>query len=259
MLLFVMSHLKSFERLEKLHKVDLGFYVLGLHSFIESYIRNVTDRRTEYFSESLHNYDKYLSRKKGSGLNHNFIRILRDDHINTNKVRHDFSQLMSGEVESSTHHFIKFLKKTEIDPSDYSILKGILKNWKSRVNSGEEEAKKLQAELLKAKDKVAVLEGKACDNRNINNQLKLLEKEKAVLDHKLEYNKESLDTLKNDKKILEEKIVILTEEASESRALQDYIHYLSRFSLYTRTRAEYEKSVLRLSIKQKEAIDLKYR
>ena len=37
--------------------------------------------------------------------------------------------------------------------------------------------------------------------------------------------------------------------------METYIHYLSRFSLYTRTRAEYEKNVLRLSPDQCNAID----
>ncbi|WP_187759769.1 hypothetical protein [Thiospirochaeta perfilievii] len=250
-----MSYLKSFERLEKLHKVDLGFYVLGLHSFMESYIKDVTGQSSDYFLDSLFSYNSYLSRKSKPELHRNFISKLKVDHINTNKVRHDFSQIFSTDAESSTHNFITFLKKSEIDPIDYNGLRTILDSWDYRINTGESEAKKLQLELLKAKEKITKLEVEVGDSRNISNQLELLEKEKAVLDHKLKSKNESLDVLKEDKIVLESKIQELSGSTENTKALEDYIHYLSRFSLYTRTRADYEKSVLKLSVPQKEAIN----
>ena len=60
-------------------------------AFIESYIKDVTGVQSDYFADTLYNYDKYISGRTGSGLHHNFIKKLKIDHNTTTRVRDDFS------------------------------------------------------------------------------------------------------------------------------------------------------------------------
>ena len=250
-----MDYIKSFKRLEKLHDADLGFYVLGTHSFMKSYIKDTLDSEFDYFAAALYDYQRYLKRYCKPSLHDNFIKKLKIDHNNTNKVRHNFEQLIPQEAETSTHNFIQFLKKTDIDPEKYKIIVNLLSNWKQRINKNEESAKLLQQDLLKAKEKIVSLEVKIGEVKNIAEQLELIKRERAVLDHKLKSTTEIIEKISSEKSALEDEKNKLLDSKGKTKALEDYIHYLSRFSLYTRTRADYEKSVLQLSTEQKNAID----
>lgn len=243
------------KRLHKLHSSDLGFYVVGLHSFIEFYIKEVTGQDDNNFHENLHHYNRYLQRNCKSDLHYDFIRQLVNDHVNTNIVRHQFGEIYSNEAESATNRFIKFLKKTDIEGDHYQTLQGLYKHWNQRTNHSSDDSKELQKKLDHAKIEISNLEKNISEYKELKKEIDILNNENLLLSSKIAAGKGDSEQLKQEKKQLENSLNNLKASADGIDAMENYIHYLSRFSLYTRTRSEYEKSVLRLSADQKKAID----
>lgn len=251
-----MDNIKNkIERLHNLHSSDLAFYVLGLHSFIEYYIKHKTGIDKKVFNINLFNYNKYLKDNQNEGFHPTFIKQLEKDHKNTNKVRHQFGEIYSNEAESATNRFIGFLKKTDIDSSNYESLKDLYKNWDMRTNNSKDDSKALQESLNIARAKIGSLENDLTEYKQLKKELDSLNSENTFLSSQIETNKDSWQKLKDEKEALEAKIDGYKEHIDGVEAMETYIHYLSRFSLYTRTRAEYEKNVLRLSPDQCNAID----
>lgn len=246
---------KKIDRLHKLHQCDLGFYMLGLHSFIEGYIYSITGVDEKNFYQNLATYNCYLRAKNKEGYHNRFLRDLVKDHNNTNRVRHQFEDVYSSEAESATHRFIKFLRKTELESDDYDSLESLYKQWNSRTNLNAEDSKALQNSLNKAKEDILSLQSELSEYRGIRTELELLQSEKTLLESKISSGLGDRERLESEKLVLQDRLEELEASSKEVKAMENYIHYLSRFSLYTRTRAEYEKSVLRLSRDQVSALE----
>ncbi len=257
------------DRLERLLQVagtDEGFYVLALHSFIEAYICDEvpTIRGREGFSERLRAFADHLAAHGAPAEGPRTISRIIQEHAITNRVRHSFTRLDREEALAATHNFLRFCSLCGIGSAALSKLSQSLSLWEEKRSplSQSQELQRIQVELRAAqqdttkllaqteawaKDKLrlAELEGEAL---RLSSQLA---REKARADAKAE----RLDQLRKDLNDIAMEKRKLGEQLASYRDLDLYVDHVSRFSLYTRTRMDYERSVMKLTPEQSEAVD----
>ncbi|MGA2763283.1 MAG: UvrD-helicase domain-containing protein [Spirochaetia bacterium] len=245
---------------------DEGFYVLALHSLVEAYIcdRDPALRSIEHFSDRLRAFGNQL---RSQGCRPEDLRTLSriiQEHALANSVRHSFTRLDREEALAATHNFLRFCSLCGIGSKRLEELGRSLFLWDDKRSplGRSEELSRIQVELSVAqrdaarllagteawaKDKLrlAELEGEA---------LRLaarLDREKARADAKAE----RLDELRKELNDLAREKGRLVEQLAAYRDLDLYVDHVSRFSLYTRTRMDYERSVMKLTPEQSEAVD----
>ena len=179
-------------------------------------------------------------------------------------MRHSFTRLDREEALAATHNFLRFCSLCGIGSAALSKLSQSLSLWEEKRSplSQSQELQRIQVELRAAqqdttkllaqteawaKDKLrlAELEGEAL---RLSSQLA---REKARADAKAE----RLDQLRKDLNDIAMEKRKLGEQLASYRDLDLYVDHVSRFSLYTRTRMDYERSVMKLTPEQSEAVD----
>ncbi len=182
----------------------------------------------------------------------------------TNKVRHSFAALDREEALAATHNFLCFCALCGIRSGVLAKLSQTLSLWDEKRSPLAEsrELSRIQGELVAAqrdmakllsqteawtrdKLRLAELEGEAL---RLGAQL---DKERARADAK----SERMDALRRDLNDLAMEKKRLEGQLESYQDLDLYVAHVSRFSLYTRTRLDYERSVLKLTAEQKEAAD----
>lgn len=257
------------ERLERLLLVagtDEGFFVLALHSFIEAYICDEVPsiRGIGHFSDRLRAFADHLTARGAPPESLKTISRIIQEHAITNRVRHSFTRLDREEALAATHNFLRFCALCGIGSSALSKLSQSLKLWEEKRSPLEhsEELMRIQVELRAAQRDSAKLlaqtEAWAKDKLRLaeleGETLRLfaqLSREKARADAK----GERLDQLRKDLNELAQEKKRLGEQLGTYRDLDLYVDHVSRFSLYTRTRMDYERSVMKLTPEQAEAVD----
>ncbi|MFP4383414.1 MAG: UvrD-helicase domain-containing protein [Spirochaetia bacterium] len=252
-------------RLKRLIGTDEGFYVLALHAFIEWYLRSEKGYGDELrFPELTWKLrEELLGQQENTfieGLN--CLGRLGKQHTITNQVRHAFEVLDAEEALGATHLFLSFCSLIGIGSNpEVKSLSAALSGWKNRTSVIEQQAvlKHMQQELIHLQDQ----------NQSLLRQKSSYDKAKQELDelkldiarYDIELQREKSRNTKKDKKIdeLRKERHALTEERkrienrfSDYNDLQKYLRYLSRFSLYTQTRMDYERYIGKLTPEQEE-------
>ena len=254
-------------RLVRMVGGDEGFYVLALHSFVEWYLRKVKgygdelpfgeltwQLRNELLGE---NPDEFID-----GLP--CLARLGRQHFYTNEVRHAFESLDAQEASSATHLFVTFCAL--IGLGDYPEVRKLaesLEGWRMRTSVIEQAGvlKSMQQELtgLQARNR-ELLEQKEAYERAQADQKELelqithsqiaLDAERKLAGHR----DERIDELRQERQTLRSEMKHLSERLSKFDDLERYLRYLGRFTIYTRTRMEYEQSISELTPEQEQAV-----
>ena len=114
-------------RLESLLGTDEGFFLLALHSFVESFVGDVfpSGRYSSSFPTLLWDFKDFL-KLKGRVDSQDIQAIIRisREHSTANKVRHGFLQLGREEAVAATHNFLGFCRACGIDIRVLAALRG---------------------------------------------------------------------------------------------------------------------------------------
>ena len=253
-------------RLLALAGTDEGFFVLALHSFIEAYVcdDHPPIRSIEAFPDLLAAYADHLRAGGSPPRDLKIIAAIINEHAITNHVRHTFARLDREEVLAATHNFLRFCSLRQIQGEGLEKMRKSLELWDRKISPLErsEELKRVQVQLFAAQR----------DNRKLLEQTEAWAKDKmrlAELDgeslrlaaelqrekERAEAKAERLDALRKDLNDLAVEKRRLSRQLEEYRDLDLYVDHVARFSLYTRTRMDYERSVMKLTPEQSEAVE----
>ncbi|MFW5786463.1 MAG: 3'-5' exonuclease [bacterium] len=256
------------KRLVHLAGTDPGFYVLALHAFVEYYLREEEGLRDiESFSDLTWEYRNRLMERAGGafvdGLNS--LSQLGRQHKFTNKVRHSFDELDPEEAVAATHLFTRFCLLVGLGgAAPVQELGKSLDVWQERISVLEQRAtlRLMQEQLQALQRKNAQLLSTVQEYEREQARLKGLELEIAKYNlelearkHRLEKKDERVDELRAERSRLRSEKARLLKELEKYEELERYIHALGRFSVYTKSRMDYEQSLTKLTQEQRDAVD----
>lgn len=272
---------EKIKRLLNLQGTDAGFFTLAVFSLIESFLRKIIPTQTKettfyeliesYKEQSAHfHYDSYNQKYYANNKKiYSLMKDLVSSQFNTNEVRHKFGTLSEEEAIAAVallEQFATIEKFTDINGiAKLSRQTDIWKNRMSPVDTAIEleRANSKLRQLTKERDDMA---SRADSLQKIKVEYEAIiakekvaatEYEKAIEKNKA--NAEKIDALRKERH----------EQASANRALQkelaekinalsdadEYITQLSRMASYTRTRYDFEQSLLRLTHEQQSIVN----
>lgn len=269
------------ERILRVKNADLGLFVLAMHSLMERTLKEKYSS-SEDFGTLIWGYinDFYSQhgtpRYPGSSEIHlsnedwNLFKILKQipkNHYLSNGVRHQFIELYREHAETTVACFLAFAKAEGWDKlTAIKKLQNELKSWDNHEKYESDELKKAIKEIEKLKSENDNLSQKANELRDLQSQLELISSREKILELELEQKKESLS--KKDERLDElrqktnEQKKIFTKEKQEILAkltdyeeTRKYLSVLEKVAFYTKTRHDYEKSIISLSHEQKEVLE----
>lgn len=262
--------INQFKRLEKLQGVDSGVFTLSIFSLIEAYLRSkLKDKiNTETSFYELINLYKINFTKNNPAEYNLFINLLRVKK-NTNDVRHQFKNLDKEEANVAVHLLNKFANIFDIpNKQEISKLMFEVKIWDDRktpietareLENANLELQKLSKANKDLSEKIILFEEKQNELSLVSSKLKTLELEFENQIEKNKNNKEKIDSLRYEKFETETKYKNQQKEIGEQlKKLEDaqkYIFNLNRMTNYTRTRYDYEQSLVRLTKEQESIVN----
>ncbi len=254
-------------RLTRLIGTDEGFYILALHSFVEYFLRyekkygegpTFPELTWAFREELLYDHgDEFID-----GLY--CLGRLGKQHVMTNKVRHAFELMDPEEAAAATHLFTAFCRLAGIDKaSQVHLLERSLEIWSERTPAVETATviHRMQQEIrrLQSRNKDLLQQRREYENlkaRLDDSQLRLSRYEFEIKRQKEAglHRKERLDQLRRDRNALLQERNELFAGLEQFQELEQYLRYLGRLSIYTRTRMDYEKSISQLTPEQEQIV-----
>lgn len=258
---------QKLERLTRLAGSDPGFYVLALHSFVEHWVRDVEKASaSEYFRDMLHEYGEELVRR-ADGAWIDDLRCLSEigrAHRFTNDVRHAFRALAPEEAVAATHLFTRFCVLAGLaDQPPVHALRESTRLWDNRTSIVERsrELEAVHAELAALQSTNSRLLGQLADYEQRQAELARLEHQIGHATFELEQaqtrlksRNDKVDRLRHERARLRTERDELRKRMEGYQQLERYITSLGRYSVYTRTRLDYERTLMRLTPEQEEAV-----
>lgn len=255
-------------RLSRLVGTDEGFFLLALHSFMESFICDIfpSYKYGGSFPTLLWDFKDFL-KAKGRVTQEDLQAIIRvsKEHPTANKVRHGFLPLSKEEAVAASFNFLGFCRACGIAHPFLETLKQSLKIWDEKVSplQKSQELAKLKFDLFVAQRENKKLLQQAAEARDaavrseqldadMKQRAAELAREKARADGKAE----RVDALRQELNSLNQQKKVLADELLKFRDLDLYVEHLNRFTIYTRTRRDYERSLMRLTAEQQAALDV---
>jgi superfamily I DNA/RNA helicase len=259
----------NLRRIISLNGSDEGFYVLAIHSLIEAYAISLSpdlDSDTTRFRDKIDTVFHRLGQiDPKTGRVPELARRITQEHGATNGVRHRFEELSGEEARSATHNFISFCRLVGWDHTDLiADLEESLKLWKGKQTPLEQfrALRKLRLDYNRARAENEQLRSVREASRDWPEELERVQRELQQKDAEIERlketsagRKEKADELRHKLREAERAREELAAEAEKLRGADVYVSYLERFTTYTRSRADYERSVMELSPEQKQAAE----
>lgn len=264
-----MSYNDSFKRLASLQGSDPGFFVLAVHSFIEGVLRatfSVDDPADDRFSSFLDAFRNGLITKKQSyvkGLD--VLGLIAKQHQLTNEVRHKFSKADIEDARAATFHLQKFCALAGIPEEDglRSVLE-YLKAWEERRSYAElvkevgDLGYRFQMEKKSAKemaDRLERLQAFEAEAAQLKAQIQVQDRAIKALEEAKDRKDQKVDELRAERAGLAEELRKVKDKAKAYDDAQAYLQMISRLTILTRTRTEYEKSIIRLTQEQRKVLE----
>ncbi len=254
-------------RLRRLVGTDEGFFLLALHSFVESFICDVfpSYKYASSFPVLLWDFRDFLkANRKAESQDLQAVTRIAKEHPTANKVRHGFLPLGKEEAVAATYNFLGFCRASGIVHPFLDTLKASLNVWDEKVSPiqksqelgrlkfdlflAQRENKKLLQQAAAARDAEAKAEQLESD---LKQRAAELSRERA----RAEGKSDRVDVLRAELNNLTQQKKGLTDELAKFRDLNLYVEHLNRFTIYTRTRRDYERSFMRLTAEQQAALD----
>ena len=255
-------------RLERLLGSDEGFFLLALHSFVESFVLDVypAGRGGKFFPTLLWDFKDFLKQKgRITVADQEAIVRITKEHTVANRVRHQMLRLDPEEAVAASHNFLGFCRACGIDHPFLKSLRDNLKAWQDKKSPMERssELARLKFDLFTAQRENKKLMQQAAEARDADAKAAQLDadlrartaelaRERARADSKAE----RVDALRAELNGLEQQRKTLSADLERFRDLDLYVEHLNRFTVYTRTRRDYERSLMRLTAEQQEALDV---
>ncbi len=262
--------LEQINRLMSLQGVDSGIFTLAVFSTIEAYFREKLEDSADNNTKFYELLDCYRDRYSTYNPKENkLFRDILNNQKNTNKVRHLFKNLSVEEANSAVFLLLQFATMFNL-PNIVKInqLASNLKIWDYKKSPAEtakelekanQELKKLTKSNADMAQKVEELEEKKKELEHISAKLKAVQFDYDEQLKNNKKNKERIDELRREKSRVEYENHKTQKELQEQIAklsdAENYIDNLSRMTTYTRTRYDYEQSLLQLTRQQKSIVD----
>ncbi|MCX7030933.1 MAG: AAA family ATPase, partial [Spirochaetes bacterium] len=239
---------------------------LALHSFVESHAcaEHPPLGNFDKFPEMLWAFGDVLKARGVPVERLAALTRISKEHFLTNKVRHAFVRLDAEEVLAATHNFLAFCGLCGIASPSLERLRAGLQAWDDKHSPLERSAelRRMRDELTAARqdnrrllERLGAYERDAARAAELGRKVEVLAaeltREKARADAKAERVDELRRAL-NDATLERTR---LAKELEGYRDLERYLEHLARFTLYTRTRRDYERSLMRLTPEQREALE----
>ncbi|WP_022931848.1 UvrD-helicase domain-containing protein [Treponema bryantii] len=273
-------------RILRARDADLGLFVLAMHSLMErclkqKYAINNYDSDNDfgvlinrYTSDFYTDHGKpiYKGAEKRTLSNEDWalFKILKKiykNHYLANDVRHKFAEISPEDAQTTVECFLAFSRAEKWgELRALTELQKELQNWDSHSPYQSEELTKAIAQIEKLKKENENLAQKANDYSELQDKLRTVEAhenyliiELAESEKSLSRKNEKLDELrkKNNEqfmKLKKEKDEILLQ-LKDYASTKEYLSYLEKVAAYTRTRHDYESSVIRLTPEQNEVLE----
>ncbi|MBL8966505.1 MAG: ATP-binding domain-containing protein [Spirochaetaceae bacterium] len=256
-------------RLAALQGTDPGLFVLAVHSFVEGWLRERI-QLDEFEDDSFYALveafiDKAKMRNGGWVPALDVLNALKGAHKPTNDVRHRFAALDVAQARSATQHLKRFCQLANI-PSceELARLDAYLKAWDDRKAVGElqEELAALKKQMGKTADEVrekserlAALEYAESDSKTLREKIKYQDLRLAELEKIKDAKDAKVDELRKERAALVVQLKAARKREEQFASEREYIDRLARLTNYTRTRADYERSITRLTQEQKKVLE----
>lgn len=260
--------LNNVPRVLSLVGTDEALFVLGCDVFLEGLaIALDQDTYGASFSDKLHSLRRSL--KPYTFDERRLERALRNFGSNrtvTNGVRHEFQQLHREEALACAQRLLDFLESVDTANADYGLLSKELEKYWSIKKSPADFHEEIRAQILRAnayKQKNASLVEEIARHQEQVNALEQAQMDRKQLEQQYEQIRQQfsdsdkrVDELRRALHEAKEKTRVLSSKLAGAEDVRAYLDYISRFTSYTRSRQDYERSVLTLSSEQQRAVDL---
>ena len=254
------------DRLSRMLGTDEGFFLLALHSFVESFITDIfPSYRFVEFPRLVWDFKDFLKAKgRTTPADLQAIVRIQKEHPTANQVRHAMIPLSKEEAVAASYNFLGFCRACAIDHPFLATLRDSLRIWDEKTSPIEknQELAKLKYSLFVAQRENKKLLQQAEASRDaearaeqLDADLKARTAELARERARAEGKAERVDALRAELNSLTQQRKELETEAAKFHDLDLYVEHLNRFSLYTRTRRDYERSLMRLTAEQQAALD----
>lgn len=278
-----MTHIsdKDIERILKVKNADLGLFVLAMHSLMERALKEkyhstsdfgvlINDYTDEYYRTygiPIYKGAEKRNLPKDKWDTYQILRRIYTNHFLSNNVRHEFAEIYEEQAQTTVLCFLAFAE-AEGWSNIHTIrkLESELENWKNHGDYQSAELKKAIAEISKLKSENENLARKANELSDLQNQLAILKARENVLkteltetEARLSKKDEKLDKVRQNaneqyQKLRKEKEAI-QEKIKDYEQTKKYLEYLERVSFYTKTRHDYERSIISLSRDQEDILN----
>jgi len=272
-------HAERLDRLASLQATDPGVFVLAVHSFVEGVIREritLESGDPDWFSALIDRYNEYCQRKLG-GPHPSLavLGLLRNSHEPTNAVRHNFAAMDVTRAREATQQLRRFCQVAGIDcPQELAKLERYLLAWDERKPAGalREELEAIRRALgaigasgSSLHERIAELDRAEREARHYRGELLVRERRiedltrlSAAKDGKVDEVRDERNKFRDEARRLKAErdgLAASLREAEERAAKEGearaYREALLAATTYTRTRADYEKTIIRLTPEQK--------
>jgi hypothetical protein len=253
-------------RLNRLAGADEGFFVLAVHAFMEGFIRDRVPslRHISDFADLVWAYRELLTAQgRSEDELAPLMRVIRE-HSLLDQVAHSFQKLDGEEARAATHNFLRFCSTAGIDSPRLRDIETNLRAWEEKRPPRSEygELKRIQEELLLSQeDGKKLLAQTAQWSRDkqhlaeLDGETMRLSAEQSRETARPDADQERIARIGKELADLAGRKRELSQQLEAYRDLDAYVRQVSRFSLYTRTRMDYERSVMKLTEEQQEAVD----
>ena len=259
------------ERLATLADFDHGFFVLAVHSLIESYLREIFDpndcKSHEIFSTFIDCY-REMKDPEGRYLRRgcDCLSTICIQHDLTNAVRHRFKGLTPSDILISAienlHNFLALEKRT----SSQALVKlrssrDSLQDSRSKADLLKEialigyKANSAEKSLASIMTEVETLRADRSESAALEAKILAYDAEIAKLKATNQELDSRYDSVRKERFEAESKLRSLTKEIELKRDAEDYLSRQRRLLGLSRSRKEYERFILKLTTEQREILD----
>lgn len=275
---------QDIERILKVKDADMGLFVLAMHSLMERALKEKYNS-DDSFGDLINQYVDDYKFIHGTPVDDNkrpgeiFYKLSGDkqklfsqltkiyeNHFLSNKVRHRFEFISEEKAKTTVACFLAFAQAEGWDSlKTIKELAEELNDWQSHSSYQSPELKKAIAEISRLKSENENLAQKANEMADLENQLetisareKLLQSELAESEARLSKKDEKLDKIRQNAneqsmKFRKEREEILAKLKDYEQTKQ-YLEVLEQVAFYTKTRHDYEQSIITLSQEQSEVL-----
>lgn len=257
------------ERLARLQGTDPGLFVLAVHAFVEAWLRarvSVPEPTTHVFQKLVDAYIEREERRLGRfDPRLRVFKRLLESHWLTNQVRHQFATVQVEAAEMTTAQFKEFCQVVRIPRGEaLARLERYIAAWDERAPIGAyvEENRRLRelqaktaAEARQELERQARLEAAEAEAAAAGARYEEAARRIAELEGRVGAKDAKYDELRRkareDRLAAEAELEAIREKLAGFEDQAEYVELLSKMTDYTRTRADYERAVIRLSEEQK--------